>query len=581
MTYTAPVIDILLALEQAGLAKGFEDQLYLDLSQDVAAAIIEEAGRFANARIAPLNRLGDQVGAKFDQGKIILPPGWAETYRDWCAAGWNALPCPSEFGGQNLPALINAACTEMWNGASMAFGLAPMLTMSAIDALHYHGSDELKKIYLTKMISGVWTGSMQLTEPQAGSDLAQIRMRAERNKDGSYKLFGAKIFITYGEHEMTENIIHFILARVAGAPDGIKGLSLFLVPKFLVSKDGNIGKRNDIRCVSIEHKLGIHASPTCTMACGDAGGAIAYLIGEENRGIHCMFTMMNSARLAVGLQGVGIAEAATQHALSYAIERKQGRAGIEASSAIINHPDIQRMLLEMRAKTFAARSICYMTAASIDRAKLKHDALSEERAALLTPIAKAFSTDIANEVASLGIQVHGGMGFIEETGAAQFYRDARIAAIYEGTNGIQANDLLMRKLPIRDGAAMHDEITHIRSIAEQVARLNNADFGAIALRLREAADALEASTKHLLQKLNNNASQALASAASYLRLAGLSIGGTALAETALRAQRREKKNLVHLARYFAEQHLVAGRGLEAAIIEGDQSITKDALNMVS
>jgi acyl-CoA dehydrogenase len=578
MTYAAPVADILLALEQAGLAKGFEDQLYLDLTEEVAAAIIEEAGKFASSRLAPLNRLGDEAGSTFENGKVTVPPGWAEAYRDWCKAGWNALPCPVEYGGQNLPSLINAACTEMWNGASMAFGLCPMLTMSGIDALYAHGTDELKQIYLGKLVSGVWTGSMQLTEPQAGSDLAQIRMRAEKQADRTYKLFGTKIFITYGEHEMTENIVHFILARAAGAPEGIKGLSLFLVPKFLVNHDGSLSARNDIRASGIEHKLGIHASPTCSMVCGDEGGATGYLIGEEGRGINCMFTMMNSARLAVGLQGVGVAEAATQAALKYAKERKQGRAGKENSSAIINHPDIARMLLEMRSKTFAARLICYMTAAALDRAHLKHDAQSEERAALLTPIAKAFSTDIANEVASLGIQVHGGMGFIEETGAAQFYRDARIAAIYEGTNGIQANDLVTRKLPIREGAAMFEEIAYIRAIAAEVAKLNSADFGFTAKRLNEAADALELATNYLLQKLETDMTQVLAGTVSYLRLSALGIGGAALAEAGLRAHRQNKQGIAHLARFFAEQQVVAARGLQLAVMEGGQSLVLGALS---
>jgi acyl-CoA dehydrogenase len=578
MTYQAPVADILLALEQAGLAKGFEDQLYLDLTSDVAAAVIEEAGKFASVRLAPLNRIGDEAGSTFENGKVTVPSGWTEAYRDWCAAGWNALPCPVEYGGQGLPALINAACVEMWNGASMAFGLCPMLTVSGIDALHAHGTEELKRTYLAKLISGKWAGSMQLTEPQAGSDLAQIRMRAEPQEDGSYKLFGTKIFITYGEHEMTENIVHFILARMKDAPEGIKGLSLFLVPKFLVDHDGSLGARNDIRASNIEHKLGIKASPTCTMVCGDEGGAIGYLVGEAGRGINCMFTMMNGARLAVGLQGVGVAEAATQHALNYAKERKQGRTGANKFTPIVNHPDIQRMLLEMRSKTFAARLICYMAAAALDRAHLKHDAQSEERAALLTPIAKAFSTDIANEVASLGIQVHGGMGFIEETGAAQFYRDARIAAIYEGTNGIQANDLVTRKLPINKGAAMFEEIKYIRDVASDVAKLNSADFGLTAKRLNEAADALEASTNYLLQKLESDMPQALSGAVSYLRLSALGIGGAALADAGLRAHRKNKQNIAHLARFFAEQQVAAANGLRLAIMEGGQSLATDALS---
>lgn len=577
MVYTAPFRDIMLALDSAGLHAGFEKNLYPDLTEDVATAIIGEAGKFANAHIAPLNRIGDQQGAKLNREAIALPQGWARAYKDWCMAGWNAVGAPVEYGGQDLPALLNAACTEIWNGASMAFGLCPMLTKSAIDALHIHGTEELKKIYLARMISGEWTGTMQLTEPQAGSDLAQIKMQAKRQGEGSYKLFGSKIFITYGDHEMTGNIIHFILARSEGAPEGIKGLSLFLAPKFLVNRDGTLGKRNDIRCAGIEHKLGIHASPTCTMVCGDQGGALAYLVGEEGRGINCMFTMMNSARLAVGLQGVGIAEAATQHALRYARERKQGKSA-DSSGAIIGHPDVLRMLIEMRAKTFAARLICYLNAAALDIARFdpneKICRRGEERAALLTPIAKAFSTDIANEVASLGIQVHGGMGFIEETGAAQFYRDARIAAIYEGTNGIQANDLVGRKLVMHDGEAMKEEIALIRKTAQAIVDPGSMNFGFTAQRLHEAADALESASNWLVAKIRNDTAQALAGAVPYLRLAALGIGGAALARAACRCR---EDNIVALARYFAEHQLASAGGLALAVTEGAESVSMTAL----
>ncbi len=424
--------------------------------------------------IAPLNTVGDRQGARFNDGAVIMPPGWKDAYRAWTQAGWNGLASPAQWGGQDLPQAVNAACIEMWNSAAMAFGLGPVLTMAGVDALAAHGSDELKRNYLPKLVSGEWMGTMQLTEPQAGSDVGALRTRAERAADGSYRITGQKIFITYGEHDLTDNIIHFVLARLPDAPPGTKGISLFLVPKFLLKPDGSPGARNDVRAHSIEHKLGIHASPTCTMVFGDKGGAVGYLIGEENRGMACMFTMMNQARLAVALQGVAIAERATQQALAYAHERKQGRAigARDGPSPIIAHPDVKRMLLTMRALTHAARAICYATAVALDRAERGADAAARkaahERASLLTPVAKAFSTDIGTEVASLGIQVHGGMGYIEETGAAQHYRDSRIAAIYEGTNGIQAIDLVTRKLPMSGGASVKALIAELRHTVEAI-----------------------------------------------------------------------------------------------------------------
>src|SRR6184192_3860693 len=453
MTYRAPVADISFALNHAaGFAPALADGLYGDLGDDVVEAVLTEAGKFATDILAPLNVVGDREGARFKDGAVTTAPGWKEAYRAWTQGGWNAVAAPAQWGGQDLPHALNAACLEMWNSAAIAFGLGPVLTMAAIDALVAHGSEELKRVYLPKLVSGEWMGTMQLTEPQAGSDVGASRTRAERAADGSYRITGQKIFITYGEHDLTDNIIHLVLARLPDAPPGTKGLSLFLIPKFLPNADGSLGGRNDARAHSIEHKLGIHASPTCTMVYGDGGGATGFLIGEENRGMTCMFTMMNQARLSVGLQGVAIAERATQQALAYARERKQGRAtgARSGSSPIIAHPDVKRMLLTMRALTRAARAICYATAVAIDRAKRAADeaarTAAQERAALLTPVAKAFSTDIGIEVASLGVQVHGGMGYIEETGAAQHYRDGRIAAIYEGTNGIQAIDLVMRKL---------------------------------------------------------------------------------------------------------------------------------------
>jgi alkylation response protein AidB-like acyl-CoA dehydrogenase len=450
--------------------------------------------------------------------------------------------------------------------------------MAGVDALAAHGSDALKRAYLPKLVSGEWMGTMQLTEPQAGSDVGALRTRAERAGDGSYRLTGQKIFITYGEHDLTDNIIHFVLARLTDAPPGNKGISLFLVPKFLLNPDGSLGARNDVRAHSIEHKLGIHASPTCTMVYGDQGGAVGYLVGEENRGLACMFTMMNLARLAVGLQGVGIAERATQQALQYARERKQGRAaGISGSAPIIAHPDVKRMLMTMRALTRAARAICYATAAAIDLSRGDGEAAkaANERAALLTPVAKAFSTDIGVEVASLGVQVHGGMGFIEETGAAQHYRDARIAAIYEGTNGIQALDLVTRKLPLAGGAAVRRYLDELRRTVGAVQATNDPAFGATGARLAEAVDSLERATRWLLGKLDQAPQAAQAGATPYLRLFGNAAGGCMLADEALAALRLadgEPAARVALARFFAENLAVQATGLERAVTEGADSV---------
>src|SRR3954464_10419811 len=395
MTYRAPISDMLLALNHgAGLQAAVQAGHYGDFDAEIITAVLEEAGKFATDVLAPLNRIGDQNGIKLKDGKVTTAPGWPDAYRRWSEAGWNAVSGPEAFGGQGLPLAVTAACTEIWSASNIAFGLCPLLTLSAIEALDAHGSDELKRIYLAKLVSGAWTGTMQLTEPGAGSDGGALRPRAEKAADGSYRLKGTKIFITYGEHDMTDNIVHFVLARLPDAPAGTRGISLFLVPKFLVNKDGSLGARNDVRAHSIEHKLGIHASPTCTMVYGDNGGATGYLVGEENRGLACMFTMMNLARLSVGLQGVGIAERATQQALQYARDRKQGRAlgAASGSSSIIEHPDVKRMLMTMRALTRAARAICYATAGAIDGSHGKGEAATaaDNRAALLTPIAKAF-----------------------------------------------------------------------------------------------------------------------------------------------------------------------------------------------
>src|SRR5579872_3733843 len=564
MTYRAPINDMLLALNHgAGLKAAVEAGHYGDFDSELAAAVLEEAGRFASDVLAPLNRVGDEHGIKLEGTSVITAPGWPDAYKRWTEAGWNAVSGPEAFGGQGLPLAINAACTEIWSASNIAFGLCPLLTLSAIEALDAHGSDELKNIYLEKLVSGEWTGTMQLTEPQAGSDVGALRTRAERAADGSYRISGTKIFITYGDHDMTDNIVHFVLARLPDAPAGTRGISLFLVPKFLVNADGSLGARNDIYASGVEHKLGMHASPTCTMTMGDHGGAIGYLIGEENQGMRCMFTMMNQARLGVGLEGVGIADRAYQQALGYAQERRQGRAVGSTSSGsdpIIVHPDVKRMLMQMRSLTAAARTICYATAVALDisvRAKdAKVRAAAAARGALLTPIAKAFSTDIGNEVAYLGVQVHGGMGFIEETGAAQHYRDARITSIYEGTNGIQSIDLVTRKLAANGGASVFTLLAELDATVKQVEASNDPAFGTTGAKLRDALGSLERTSRWLLERVTSAPNEALAGTTPYLRLFGATLGGCMLAGEALAAKnsgQADPQRYVTLARFFAEK----------------------------
>jgi alkylation response protein AidB-like acyl-CoA dehydrogenase len=579
MSYRAPVADIAFALKHgADLAPALAKT---EIGEDGVEAVLQEAGRFAADIIAPLNVIGDRHGTPFKDGQVSMPPGWKEAYRAWAKAGWGSVAAPAQWGGQALPHAVNAACIEMWNSASMAFGIGSVLTMGAVEMLAAFGSNKLKRTYLPKLVSGEWMGTMELTEPQAGSDVGALRTRAERVPDGSYRLSGQKIFITYGEHDLTDNIIHFVLARLPDAPAGSKGLSVFLVPKFLVNEDGSLGAHNDVRAHSIEHKLGIHASPTCTMVYGDRGGAVGYLIGEESRGLHCMFTMMNLARLSVGLQGVGVAEAATQAALAYAQERKQGRsigAG-QGPTPIIAHPDVRRMLLTMRALTRAARLICYATAGMIDAERSAKDAaacrLAHERAALLTPVAKAFATDVGIEVASLAVQVHGGMGYIEEAGVAQYYRDARIAAIYEGTNGIQALDLVMRKLPLSNGATVDAYVDELRSMVKAVQTRNDPTFGATGTRLSEAVESLDRASQWLRAQLDKKPEAALAGATPYLRLFGIVAGGCMLAREALAAIRLANgaaASRVSTARFFAENIAAQAGGLERAITEGADSV---------
>ena len=544
--YRAPVDEIAHTLKSvAGLRKALETGRFGDLGEDLVDAILAEAGRFASDEIAPLNEIGDKHGAVLKDGAVTTPPGWKKLYQDWIAGGWNGLTGPEEYGGQGLPMLLSVAALEMWNSGSLAFGIGPTLTMGAVEALDKHASDELKAKYLEKLVTGEWMGTMNLTEPQAGSDLNALQARAEPVGDGTYRIFGQKIFITYGEHDFTDNIVHLVLARLPDAPAGTRGISLFLVPKFFVGDDGSLGERNDAFCSGLEHKLGIHASPTCTMIYGDGKfgdqpGAIGWLIGEENKGLACMFTMMNNARLAVGMQGVAIAETAYQKALAYAKDRTQGRAPGhkgDAMSPIIEHPDVARMLMTMKALTQGARAICYSCAEALDMARVSEGEEARawsERAGLITPIAKAFATDIGLEVASLGVQVHGGMGFIEETGAARLLRDARIAPIYEGTNGIQAIDLVMRKLPLSGGATVAAFIADFKADAEAARASNSPAFEGVADRLDQAIADLETTTAYMQSALGDGRqTDALSGATPYLRLFGITATTAMLARGAL------------------------------------------------
>jgi 3-(methylsulfanyl)propanoyl-CoA dehydrogenase len=584
MTYRAPVDDIMHALKTAaGLDGLIERGLLGDIDEPTIRAVIEEAGKFGAEVLEPLSTPGDRTGSKLVAGKVVTPPGWKEAYRQFAEGGWGALPAPEEWGGQNLPQIVATAAGEIWNSANLSFGLCPLLTQGAIDALEAQGSEELKRIYLPKMVTGEWTGTMNLTEPHAGSDLGQLKTRAEKRPDGTYRIFGTKIFITYGDHEMTDNIVHLVLARLPDAPPGTRGISLFLVPKYLVDEDGSPAARNDVVCAGLEHKLGIHASPTCVMKYGEKDGAIGYLVGEENRGLNVMFIMMNAARLAVGTQGVSVAERATQRAVAYARERRQGRAGSTKGTEmapIIEHPDIRRSLMTMRALTQAARAICLVTAKETDVARRAKDpaerAAAANRVALLTPVAKAFSTDIGCEVASIGVQVHGGMGFIEEAGAAQIYRDARILPIYEGTNGIQAIDLVTRKLPLEGGKAVEAYIGELKKTADEVRASNRPEFGRKGERLGEAVAALAEATRWMGGALMGKSQDAaLAGAAPYLRLFGLAAGGIYLAKGALATARNGGSggpaHSIAVARFFAENLAVAAPGLKDSIVAGAES----------
>ena len=583
-SYAAPlaemrfVLNDLVGLSEIAALPGCEDA-----SPDLVDAILEEAGKLASGVIAPLNHIGDQQGCVLENGVVRTPEGFSDAYRQFVEGGWNGLPFDPEYGGQGLPWLVSTAVSEVWHAANMAFTLCPMLTGGAVELLSKHGSNELKATFLEKMTTGEWTGSMNLTEPQAGSDLARIRTKAERDGD-AYRISGNKIFITFGEHDMTENIVHMVLARVPGAPEGVKGISLFLVPKFMVGADGSLGDRNDLRCVSIEHKLGINASPTAVMSFGDGDGAVGYLVGEENRGLEYMFTMMNNERLAVGLEGVAIGERAYQQALSYARERVQSRKlGSKSPDpvAIIEHPDVKRMLLSMKAQTEATRALAYYVAASLDIAQRHPDAgvraAAQARVDLLTPVVKAWGSDTGIEVASIGVQVHGGMGYIEETGAAQHYRDARITAIYEGTNGIQANDLVGRKVGRESGETVLALIAEMRHLDDALAASTDANVAAMRGYLAEAVDALEAASRWIVDTWGADATQVVAVAVPYLRLLGLAAGGWLMCRAALAAAGKLTENgganpfftaKVQTARFFAEHHLVFCSALDRTIRGG-------------
>ncbi|MBV8408558.1 MAG: acyl-CoA dehydrogenase [Alphaproteobacteria bacterium] len=543
MTYTAPLADMRFALrEVAGLHQVASLPGYEHATDDTIDAVLEEAAKLSGNGLAPLNREGDKVGAKLENGVVRTAPGFASIYKEFVDGGWNSLPFDPEFGGQGMPWLLAATVQEMWQAANMGFGLVLLLNQGAIDAIHHHGSAEQKATFLPRMISGEWTGTMNLTEPQAGSDLAQLKCRAVKTGD-HYLITGQKIFITYGEHDMAENIVHLVLARTPDAPPGVRGISLFIVPKLLVGADGKPGRRNDLRCVSLEHKLGIHASPTCVMSFGDDGGAEGYLVGEQGRGLSYMFTMMNNARLSVGIQGLAIAERAYQQAAAFAKSRVQSKDDGSAKPepvAIIHHADVRRMLMTMRAQIEAMRALGYYTAAGIDGA-LKHPdkeiaRKTQDRVDLLIPIVKAWFTDLGNEIASIGVQVHGGMGFIEETGAAQHLRDARILPIYEGTNGIQARDLVGRKIAKDGGETMFALVSEMRALADEMKAAVGDDMAAIRTALAAGADALEQATMWVAEAAKAELVAALAGSTPFLRLAGTALGGWLLAKGALAAQ---------------------------------------------
>ena len=588
MTYKAPIKDMLFAmehlanLEQVAQIPGFEDA-----GLETAQAVLEECAKLCENVVAPLNVKGDEVPSSFKEGQVTTTPGFAEAFKQYVQGGWQGLQHPQAFGGQALPKTIGAACIEMLNSANMSFALCPLLTDGAIEALLTAGSDALKATYLSKLVSGQWTGTMNLTEPQAGSDLALVRTRADPQPDGTYKVFGTKIFITYGEHDMAENIVHLVLARVAGAPEGVKGISLFVVPKFLVNPDGSLGARNDVHCVSIEHKMGIKASPTTVLQYGDHGGAIGYLVGEENRGLEYMFIMMNAARYAVGLQGIAVAERAYQHAVAYAKERVQSRpvdGSVKGSATIIHHPDVRRMLMTMRAYTEGCRAMATVAAAAYDAAHHHPDAqvrqTNQTFYEFMVPLVKGYSTEMSLEVTSLGVQVHGGMGYIEETGAAQYYRDAKILTIYEGTTAIQANDLVGRKTA-RDGGATAKAIAQqIAATEAQLRASATTDAQALAQRLQQAREAFEQVVAFVVERSKADPNAVFAGSVPYLMLAGNLVAGWQLGRAMLVAQSQvgQGQDLTFMqakvatARFYGDHILSKAPGIALSIVHGADAV---------
>jgi len=584
MTYAAPLADMRFVMHELADFKAVQSLPgYEEVSPDVVDAILDEAGKFGSEVLAPINAAGDRQGCTFENGVVRTAEGFRGAYAQFVETGWHTLPFEPDYGGQGLPLLVSTAVSEIWTAANMAFGLCPMLTQAGAELLTAHGTDEMRSVYLAKLVSGEWAGTMNLTEPQAGSDLARIRTRAVPEGD-HYRISGQKIFITYGEHDLTENIIHMVLARTPDAPEGVKGISLFLVPKFLVNDSGGLGPRNDARCVSIEHKLGINGSPTAVMSFGDDGGALGYLVGEENRGLDLMFMMMNNARLAVGLEGVGIADRAYQQARNYAVDRVQGRMlGSDDPSpvSIVHHPEVQRMLLSMKSQTEAARALTYFVAANLDLGRRHPDPKSAARhralVDLMTPVVKAWSTDIGIEVANTGIQVHGGMGYIEESGAPQHLRDARIAAIYEGTNGIQAIDLVGRKVARENGATVTTLIAMMRGTDTELADTVGEDVAAIRAQLRAAVQNLADSTDWLLKTYPEDPRRVTAGAAHYLRLLGIVAGGWLMAKAAASAERRLASGegdpaflsaKLISARFFADNYLAQTGALRDMFVNG-------------
>ena len=593
MSYKAPLKDMLFDIkhlaniDQVALIPGFEDAGF-----ETAEAVLQECAKFNEGVLSPLNWEGDKNPSSFKEGVVTTTPGFKDAFRQYVEGGWQGLQHPSDFGGQGLPKTIGAACGEMLNSANMSFALCPLLSDGAIEALLTAGSDDLKAVYLEKLVTGQWTGTMNLTEPQAGSDLAAVRSRAEPQGDGSYKVFGTKIYITYGEHDMAENIVHLVLARVSGAPEGVKGISLFVVPKFLVNPDLSLGARNDVHCVSIEHKLGIKASPTAVLQYGDNGGAVGYIVGEENRGLEYMFIMMNSARYAVGMQGIAIAQRAYQKAVTFAKDRVQSRpvdGSIKASAPIIHHPDVKRMLMTMRAYIEGCRAMASVAAAAYDGAHHHPDAdvrkQNEAFYEFMVPLVKGYSTEMSQEVTSLGVQVHGGMGFIEETGAAQYYRDARILTIYEGTTAIQANDLVGRKTARDGGQTAKGIAAQIEATENELLAQGSADAVVVAKRLKAARLALLDVVEFVAANTRTSPNAVFAGSVPYLMLAGNVVAGWQLARSLLVASEQLAdgveadfmKAKIITARFYADHLLTRAPGMRDSIVEGADSVNALAL----